>query len=100
MKRMFGRVAVLTFLSAAVFTAGSFAAQGQRGRGEAARPATTMDSTPKNFKTAEYDIRVVTLVEGLSWPYSFAFLPDGTMLLNELEGRLRVIRDGKLAPEP
>ncbi len=93
-------VAVLIFMFAAVFTVGSFAVQGQRGGGQPARPATTMDSTPKTFDTAEYRIRVVTVAEGLSYPYSFAFLPDGSMLVNELEGRLRVIRDGKLVPEP
>lgn len=100
MKRTSGFVAVLIFVFAAVFTAGSFAAQGQRGGGQPARPASTMDSTPKTFNTADYRIRVVTIAEGLSWPYSFAFLPDGSMLLNELEGRLRVIRNGKLLPEP
>jgi glucose/arabinose dehydrogenase len=62
---------------------GSFAAQAQQ-----------------TFKTAEYGIRVVPVVDGLAWPYSFVFLPDGSMLLNELEGRLRVIRNGKLVPEP
>ena len=28
------------------------------------------------------------------------FLPDGSMLVAEIDGRLRVIRDGVLQPEP
>jgi aldose sugar dehydrogenase len=90
---------IAVLIVALVFAAISGAAQGQRGRGEP-RPVTPMDSTPKTFETADYRIRVVTLVEGLSYPYSFAFLPDGSILLNKLEGRMRMIRDGKLVPEP
>jgi glucose/arabinose dehydrogenase len=52
------------------------------------------------FDTMEYKIRMVTVVDGLNYPYSFAFLPDGGILLTEMEGKLRVIRDGKLEPEP
>ena len=39
------------------------------------------------------------LVEGLELPWSLAFLPDGSMLVTELPGRLRVIRDGELMPD-
>jgi len=46
-------------------------------------------------------IRVVKLAEGLSHPDSLVFLPDGrTMLVAERPGRLRVIRDGVLDPNP
>lgn len=41
-----------------------------------------------------------TVAEGLSFPWNVSFLPDGTILLTELDGRLRVIRDGELDPEP
>lgn len=41
-----------------------------------------------------------TLAEGLANPWSLAFLPDGSMLVTERPGRLRVIRDGKLVKEP
>ena len=33
------------------------------------------------FETAEERVRVVTLVEGLAYPWSLAFLPDGDMLV-------------------
>jgi aldose sugar dehydrogenase len=56
---------------------------------------------PIRYETAEgQDIRVVVLVRGLEHPWSLAFLPDGAMLITERVGRLRVIRDGELHPEP
>jgi glucose/arabinose dehydrogenase len=46
-------------------------------------------------------IRVVTIASGLVHPWSMAFLPDGrTMLVAERPGRLRIIRDDVLDPEP
>ncbi|MCP4286595.1 MAG: PQQ-dependent sugar dehydrogenase [Gammaproteobacteria bacterium] len=44
--------------------------------------------------------RVETVSEGLEHPWSLAFLPDGSMLITERPGRLRVIEDGKLNPAP
>ncbi len=38
--------------------------------------------------------------EGLQVPWSFAFLPDGRILLTERAGRLRIIDQGHLDPEP
>ena len=46
-------------------------------------------------------IRVVKLAEGLSHPDGLVFLPDGhTMLITERAGRLRVVNDGVLDPNP
>ena len=42
----------------------------------------------------------VTFVEGLRNPWSMAFLPNGDMLVTERGGQLRIIRDGKLLPDP
>lgn len=44
--------------------------------------------------------RTVTLVEGLEHPWSLAFLPDGSILITERPGRLRLVRDGKLIDQP
>src|SRR4029453_14229435 len=98
----------LILLLAVAFTVGSLAAQrgqGQRGEGHAGErgntpPRPPSDSPPKNFDTRDYKIRVVKVTEGLKYPYSFLFLPDGSILVNELEGRMRIIRDGKLDPQP
>ena len=43
-------------------------------------------------------IRVVVVTKGLSYPFSMTWLPDGTMLVTERMGRLRIIRNGKLDP--
>jgi glucose/arabinose dehydrogenase len=54
---------------------------------------------PQTFFTAEQPIRVVPVATGLSHPWSLAFLPDGSMLVTERQGRLRVVRNGVLDPQ-
>lgn len=44
--------------------------------------------------------RAETLVKGLEHPWSIAWLPDGSALVTERPGRLRLIRDGRLDPTP
>jgi glucose/arabinose dehydrogenase len=48
----------------------------------------------------EQGARRETLVEGLEHPWAMAWLPDGTMLVSERPGRLRVVQEDKLRPEP
>lgn len=45
-------------------------------------------------------VRQITLIEGLERPWSMAWLPDGTLLITEKAGRLRLVRDGVLEPTP
>ena len=91
MKRTFLMIASMLFATAAF-------AQGGGARPQ--QPQRMMPAAPQVFDTAAHKIRVVKVAEGLSFPYGMAFLPDGGILLTELEGRLRVVRDGKLQPEP
>ena len=42
----------------------------------------------------------VVPTKGLSYPYALAFLPDGGMLITERAGRLRLVRNGALDPQP
>src|SRR5688572_32444038 len=52
---------------------------------------------PIEYDTAEVmRIRVVPVARGLVNPWSLTFLPDGTMLVTEKEGRLRIIRNDVL----
>ncbi|HEY8519459.1 MAG TPA: PQQ-dependent sugar dehydrogenase [Gammaproteobacteria bacterium] len=64
-------------------------------------PRVPLPSEPVEYATAEgQDIRVTVYARGLERPWSLAFLPDGAMLVTERVGRLRLIRDGELLPEP
>ncbi len=51
-------------------------------------------------RSALHDYQLVTVVEGLIQPWSVAFLPGGDMLITERPGRLRIVRQGKLLPQP
>jgi aldose sugar dehydrogenase len=58
-------------------------------------------AAPIEYNTAEVmRIRVVPIARGLVNPWSLAFLPDGTLLVTEKEGRLRLIRGDVLDPKP
>ncbi len=50
-------------------------------------------------RSEEHSFKVVKVAEGLERPWSLAFLPDGRMLVTEKAGKLRVVKDGKLAGE-
>jgi glucose/arabinose dehydrogenase len=52
------------------------------------------------FQSEHHPYRVVTVAEGLAHPWGMAFLPGGDVLVTEKPGRLRVIRGGKLDPQP
>ncbi len=44
--------------------------------------------------------KVETVVSGLEVPWSIVWTPDGRMLINERPGRVRVVVNGQLRPEP
>jgi len=46
------------------------------------------------------EVRVETLVTDLEVPWSLAFAPDGRLFVAERPGRVRVIRDGEVQPNP
>lgn len=62
-------------------------------------------TTPVSTQAQEYGsmhhrYRVVTVAEGFEHPWAIAFLPGGDMLVTERPGRLRIVRDGRLLPDP
>ena len=65
-----------------------------------ASPETEEATEAEAIAQAPQSIEPVTLVEGLEHPWGIAWLPDGTMLVTERPGRLRVIREGQLDPNP
>lgn len=55
---------------------------------------------PDTFTTNLYDVRIEPILDqGLKQPKSLAVLADGSLLVTEEHG-LRLVRDGKLVPEP
>jgi len=63
-------------------------------------PRIPLPDGPTIVNTVEGRIRVVPVTKGLSHPWSLAFMPDGSMLVTERAGQVRVIRDGVLDPKP
>ena len=67
-------------------------------RGLAGKP---LPSAPLVLDTAEGErIRVVVVTSELAYPFGMTWLPDGSMLITERLGKLRIVRNGKLDPQP
>ena len=82
----------------ALLVTSGVALHAQRGIGV---PRAPIGDGPWTLDTAEqHKVRVSVVAKGLVNPWSLAFLPDGSMLVTERPGRLRVIRDGVLDPTP
>jgi glucose/arabinose dehydrogenase len=63
-------------------------------------PACAAAQPPATQQSEHHQFRIVTVAEGLVNPWSMAFLPNGDLLITERPGRLRVVRNGVLQPEP
>lgn len=66
----------------------------------AANLSTVTDPPVVSAVETAQGVRQITLIEGLERPWSMAWLPDGTLLITEKAGRLRLVRDGVLEPTP
>ena len=73
---------------------------GQKPGGFQRPPALPFPDDPREFETSGTKFRVVPVVKDLAHAWSIAFLPDGDMLVTERPGRLRIVRKGKLDPQP
>jgi glucose/arabinose dehydrogenase len=63
--------------------------------------ATNASAQPQGkAKARPTQVKVTTMASGLSHPWSLAFLPGGDMLITERGGKLRLMHDGVLDPEP
>ena len=60
------------------------------------KPAPTTAPIP----AANPTLRVETVVRGLDTPWAIAFHTDGRWFVTERPGRIRVVKDGQLLPEP
>jgi glucose/arabinose dehydrogenase len=66
----------------------------------APEPVASPTAPPEAIAQTPHTTESVTLVDGLEHPWGLAWLPDGTMLVTERPGRLRLVRDGQLDPTP
>lgn len=57
-------------------------------------------SLPDFIETMDYYMEVVTFAEGLKIPWAIDFIDKSTALITERPGRLRVVKNGVLLPEP
>src|SRR6267154_1719366 len=69
---------------------------------QAPQTANKLGDGPWTYTTSERNtrIRVSVVTKGLSHPWSMVWLPTGDMLVTERAGRLRIVRNGVLDPEP
>ena len=81
--------------------------QGAAGRAGGAAPPPSgvprapLGDGPWTFEAAEQTrLRVSVVTKGLVNPWNLVFLPDGSLLITERPGRLRVVRNGVLDPAP
>jgi glucose/arabinose dehydrogenase len=58
------------------------------------------DSGAQIHRSTLHDYRVVPVASGLQNPWGIAFLADGDILITERPGRLRIVREGRLLPDP
>jgi glucose/arabinose dehydrogenase len=54
---------------------------------------------PQPAKVVRTGYKVIEIAKGLNHPWSMAFLPDGSILVTERVGRLRIIKGGSLLPQ-
>ena len=95
-------IAILAFASVAVVeTAQQAPAPAPApGRGRGPVPVDTLGAGPWDLGAGR-GVRIhVTAIKGLDHPWGIAFVPDGSMLVTERPGRLRVVRNGVVDPTP
>ena len=59
----------------------------------------TLADGPQVFSSTAQKFRMVP-IKGLDRPFSLVFLPDGDMLITERVGRLRIVKNGLVDPQP
>src|SRR5688572_8002733 len=89
-----GRLAGASLTAALVVVAAAATGVAQRGR------PTALGDGPWSYRSGDMSYRAVIVTKGLVKPWSMAFLPDGAILITELGGRLRVVRNRVIDPTP
>jgi glucose/arabinose dehydrogenase len=71
------------------------AAKAKREKTTFAKPA-----AETSVQSEKHAFKLQTVVEGVKFPWSISFLPDGRMLVTEKGGQLRIVEKGQLAAAP
>jgi glucose/arabinose dehydrogenase len=58
------------------------------------------DAQEKPIASEQATFQLIPVVSALEHPWGMAFLPGGDLLITERPGRLRIVHDGVLDPEP
>jgi glucose/arabinose dehydrogenase len=72
----------------------------QRGQPPPPPPPSPLASAPQVIAVQGGKIRVSAVATGLFHPFSIAFVDANTILVAEKNGKLRIIKNGVLAPQP
>ena len=87
---------VVTFAAAATLAQGGPPPPGSFQR----VPSLPFPDAARELELSGTRYRVVPVARGLVTPWSLTFLPNGDMLVTERPGRLRIVRNGTLDPQP
>jgi aldose sugar dehydrogenase len=63
-------------------------------------PPTIVDPDGQVIRSEKQAFKLEVVARDLETPWGIAFLPDGRMLVTERPGRLRIVEEGRLLPEP
>ena len=64
------------------------------------KPIYVPDPDGQIIKSEKQTFKIEVVARNLETPWGLAFLPDGRLLVTERPGRLRIVENGKLLPEP
>ena len=63
--------------------------------------AVVLPNEPQIFDTSEqHKIKVSVLAKGFAHPWALALLPDGSILVTEREGGVKLVTSGNRTPKP
>jgi glucose/arabinose dehydrogenase len=65
-----------------------------------AKPQFVPDPDGQIVASEKQTFKMEIVARNLETPWALAFLPDGRLLITERPGRLRIVENGKLLPEP
>jgi glucose/arabinose dehydrogenase len=64
------------------------------------KPQYVPDPDGQIVKSEKQTVKMEIVARNLETPWGLAFLPDGRLLITERPGRLRIVQNGKMLPDP